>query len=140
MFGFVAASVEELTPEEKQRYNSVYCGICRRIRSQSSNLSRLTLSYDTTFLALLLMSLYEPEETGGDHACVLHPIRKKHWVDNDCIRYAADMNVILPITMPWTTGRTTGGPAQKCLRTFSAKRRTALRLPTPGNAGPSGPA
>ena len=95
MFGFVAASVEELTPEEKQRYNSVYCGICRRIRSQSSNLSRLTLSYDTTFLALLLMSLYEPEETGGDHACVLHPIRKKHWVDNDCIRYAADMNVIL---------------------------------------------
>ena len=41
MFGFVAASVEELTPEEKQRYNSVYCGICRRIRSQSSNLSRL---------------------------------------------------------------------------------------------------
>ena len=95
MFGFVAASVEELTPEEKQRYNSVYCGICRRIRSQSSNLSRLTLSYDTTFLALLLMSLYEPEETGGDHACVLHPIRKKHWVDNACIRYAADMNVIL---------------------------------------------
>jgi hypothetical protein len=47
------------------------------------------------FLALLLMSLYEPEEEGGPSACILHPIKKRPWVDNAYIRYAADMNVAL---------------------------------------------
>lgn len=95
MFGYVAANVDELSEEQKIRYNAVYCGICRRIREQASNLSRLTLRYDMAFLALLLMSLYEPEETGGDNACILHPIQKKLWLDNVYIRYAADMNVAL---------------------------------------------
>ena len=95
MFGFVTANLSELSPEEKKRYNAVYCGICRRIRENASNLCRLGLSYDMAFLALLLMSLYEPEETSGNRACCLHPIRPKHWVDNEYIAYAADMNVAL---------------------------------------------
>lgn len=95
MFGFVAANVGELTEEEKRRYNSVYCGICRNIRDRSSQLSRLGLSYDMAFLALLLMSLYEPEETSGDKACALHPIRHRPWISNEYTAYAADMNVAL---------------------------------------------
>ena len=58
-------------------------------------MSRLGLSYDMAFLALLLMSLYEPEELSGDRACALHPCKPKGWVDNAYIRYAADMNVAL---------------------------------------------
>jgi len=95
MFGFVAANTAELTKEQKLRYNAVYCGICRCIRSQSSNLARLGLRYDMAFLALLLMSLYEPEETGGKNACLLHPVRHKPWIENECVRYGADMNVAL---------------------------------------------
>ena len=95
MFGYVTASVSELTKEQQQRYNAVYCGICRQIRERANQLSRLGLSYDMAFLALLLMSLYEPEETAGDRACILHPIRPKKWVDNTYIAYAADMNVAL---------------------------------------------
>ncbi len=95
MFGYVTANLQELTKSQKQRYNAVYCGICRKIRQQSGQLSRLGLSYDMAFLALLLMSLYEPEEQSGDHACMLHPIGKKVWVDNPYISYAADMNVAL---------------------------------------------
>ena len=95
MFGFVSASLRELTEEEKKRYNAVYCGLCRSIRSRAGHAARLSLSYDMTFLALLLMSLYEPEETGGPNACKLHPIAKRPWVDNDVIRYCADMNVAL---------------------------------------------
>jgi hypothetical protein len=87
--------MKELTPEQKNRYTAVYCGICRRIRQQSSNLCRLGLSYDMAFLALLLMSLYEPEEAGGDRACNLHPLHPRPWVDNEYVRYAADMNVAL---------------------------------------------
>ena len=95
MFGFVAANMGELTKEQKMRYNAVYCGICRQIKARSGQLSRLGLSYDMAFLALLLMSLYEPEETSGKLRCGLHPIKPKPWLDNEYIQYAADLNVAL---------------------------------------------
>ena len=95
MFGYVTASLRELTKEQQQRYGAVYCGICRRIQNQSGNLARLGLSYDMAFLALLLMSLYEPEERKGRNACLLHPITRRDWLDSPYIRYAADMNVAL---------------------------------------------
>ena len=93
MFGYVMANLKELEKTRRRRYASVYCGICRGIRSQCSQACRLALSYDMAFLALLLMSLYEPEESGGDHACILHPGRS--WTDSKFIRYGADMNVAL---------------------------------------------
>lgn len=89
------ANGSELSKPEKKRYGAVYCGICRRIRESASNTARLGLSYDMAFLALLLMSLYEPEEKTGPNACCLHPISKRPWVDNEYIQYAADMNLIL---------------------------------------------
>ena len=95
MFGYVMASVGEFSPEQKHRYQQAYCGVCRQIRKNSSNTARMLLSYDMAFLALLLMSLYEPEEEQGDRACSLHPLKPRPWTDNAYIRYAADMNVAL---------------------------------------------
>ena len=95
MFGYVTANMGELSKEQQRRYSAVYCGICRRIREQSGQLARLGLSYDMAFLAVLLMSLYEPEEFGGKNSCALHPITRRYWIDNDFVRYAADMNVAL---------------------------------------------
>lgn len=95
MFGFVTASVAELTKEQRKRYNAVYCGICRQILLRCSQFARLGLSYDMAFLALLHMSLYEPEEVSGKRACGLHPIRPRPWVDSPYIGYCADMNVAL---------------------------------------------
>lgn len=93
MFGYVTANVRELDKAQRLRYNGVYCGICRQIRDRANQLSRLSLSYDMAFLALLLQSLYEPAETAGNHACALHP--KKKWIDSEFTAYAADMNVAL---------------------------------------------
>ena len=95
MFGYVMASVEELSQQRKARYQQAYCGVCRQIRCSSSNSARMLLSYDMAFLALLLMSLYEPEEETGLRACKLHPLKPRPWTDNEYIRYAADMNVAL---------------------------------------------
>ena len=95
MFGYVTANVKELSKAQRQRYNAVYCGICRRIRSDASQAARLALSYDMAFLSLLLMSLYEPAEVAGDRACLIHPLQKRSWVDNEYIGYGADMNVAL---------------------------------------------
>ena len=93
MFGYVMANLSEMEKSRRKRYTQVYCGICRGIRSQCSQSCRMALSYDMAFLSMLLMSLYEPEESGGNHACVLHPGRS--WTDNIYIRYGADMNVAL---------------------------------------------
>lgn len=95
MFGYVSANQSELTKQQRSRYGAVYCGICRAIANQSGQLPRLSLSYDMAFLALLHMSLYEPEETAGSNTCLTHPFKRRDWLDNDCIRYAADMNVAL---------------------------------------------
>ena len=95
MFGFVTASVKELDQAQQDRYGSVYCGICRQIRSRAGQTARLGLSYDMAFLALLLMSLYEPEETSAPLRCAAHPLRRRDWVSNRYVEYAADMNVAL---------------------------------------------
>ncbi len=95
MFGFVSANLQELSKEERTRYNAVYCGICRELRLQCSSSARMTLSYDMAFLALLLSSLYEPEEETGKRACRLHPIKPRPWADNEYIRYCACMNAAL---------------------------------------------
>ena len=95
MFGYVTANMKDLSKPQQARYTAVYCGICRQIRERCSSSARFALSYDMAFLALLLMSLYEPEEIHGNRACGLHPIKPRMWVDGPYIRYAADMNVAL---------------------------------------------
>ena len=95
LFGFVTANMKELTKAQQDRYGGVYCGICLRIREQAGQLPRMGLNYDMAFLGLLLMSLYEPEETSGPLRCAMHPLKKRDWFDNEYIRYAADMNVAL---------------------------------------------
>lgn len=95
MFGYVTANWKELEKHQQDRYGSIYCGICRSIRLQSGQIARLGLSYDMAFLALLLMSLYEPEEESGKNRCLVHPLKRHSWVDNPYIRYSADMNVAL---------------------------------------------
>ena len=95
MFGLVTASLSELEAAEKSRYEAVYCGICRSIRRQDGQLCRLGLSFDMVFLALLLMSLYEPQEQTGVQSCVAHPLGKRPWVENEYVDYAARMNVAL---------------------------------------------
>lgn len=69
MFGYVIPNQSVMTPEQQDRYRSAYCGLCRRIGALHGLRGRLTLSYDLTFLDLLLCSLYEgdtPALTGPE--------------------------------------------------------------------------
>ena len=95
MFGYVTANLEELSQEEQARYRAVYCGICRAIGRQNSQLARLGLRYDMAFLALLLLSLYEPEEVRQEGRCLVHPGKRRSYVCGDILSYTADMNVAL---------------------------------------------
>lgn len=125
MFGYVMANLPELSKEEKKRYSAVYCGICRKIRTQATNAARLGLSYDMAFLSLLLMSLYEPEETGGGSACGLHPFRS--WVDSPYIQYGADMNVLLAYYNCMDDYEDEGKPAAKIMANVFGKNLPELK-------------
>ena len=95
MFGYVIANPDALTPEELARYKSCYCGLCRALRLRHGSLSRMTLTYDMTFLVLLLQSMYEPEEESGTERCAAHPMREHAWSASAVTDYAADMNLVL---------------------------------------------
>ncbi len=95
MFGFVMASMQELETSQQERYQAVYCGICQKIKESQGQLCRLGLSYDMAFLAILLESLYEPQETQGTSRCVRHPVKAQSWITSEAVDYAAQMNVAL---------------------------------------------
>ena len=56
MFGYITANLTELSQPEKDRYGEIYCGICRAMGKEASQLNRLGLRYDMAFLALTLLS------------------------------------------------------------------------------------
>lgn len=55
----------------------------------------MTLTYDMTFLILVLTSLYEIEPTKEEHHCLVHPMKKHPMLWNEISEYAADMNIAL---------------------------------------------
>lgn len=95
MFGYVQANLSDLSLEEKERYRAVYCGLCRCLGERHGLASRFSLTYDLTFLILLLSSLYEPEEQTGEARCIVHPCKRHPFMGNVCTGYAADMTVAL---------------------------------------------
>ena len=95
MFGFILPNLESLDDQEKERYKAVYCGVCRSIRARYGQASRLTVSYDMTFLALVLGSLYESAERKGSKRCPVHPTRPQDFARSEFTDYAADLSVAL---------------------------------------------
>ena len=95
MFGYVITNCKTLSEEERARFRALYCGMCRTLRQRYGNLGRLTLSYDMTFVAMVLSALYEPGERGGEERCAAHPVRPHAYAVNPMMDYAADLNVML---------------------------------------------
>ena len=95
MFGYVTADKMELKVKEYYRYKAYYCGLCSVLKEKHGRLGQMTLTYDMTFLILLLTSLYEQKSKSEQHRCLGHPT-KKHWMlMNEVTEYAADMNIVL---------------------------------------------
>lgn len=95
MFGFIEANSLLLNEEQLLRYRGCYCGLCRSLKQRHGQLSRITLSFDMTFLIMFLSSMYEPEESAGEGRCGIHPLKKRSYWSSAFTDYAADMNVAL---------------------------------------------
>lgn len=94
MFGYIVVNKSEMKFKEFDIYHSYYCGICRELKKKYGGLGQLSLSYDMTFLAILLTGLYEPETRLGGCKCLAHPFENHETRNNIFTEYAADMNML----------------------------------------------
>ena len=82
MFGYIRAAKPELKMREYEIYRGVYCSLCRRLGKSYGFLSRMTLSYDFTFLALLDMSLKDGCTAFKPGRCPFNPAKKCNYLKN----------------------------------------------------------
>ncbi len=95
MFGYVKINKMDLTFREYDHYKGYYCGLCKCLKDNHGEISRLTLNYDITFLVLVLTSLYRPKSNILEEGCITNPFKKKKKIINEITEYAASMNVLL---------------------------------------------
>lgn len=95
MFGYVTVNKPELKIKEYYRYKGYYCGLCKILKAKHGRVGQLTLTYDMTFLVILLTSLYEPKTEFKEERCLAHPSKKHPALWNEITEYAADMNIAL---------------------------------------------
>ena len=95
MFGYININQKELSEESKKIYQAYYCGLCQKLKTNCGTKGQMLLSYDLTFLIVLLTGLYELENTETEFTCPLHPTKKRTAYINEATEYAADMNLIL---------------------------------------------
>lgn len=95
MFGYVITNCKTLSQEEQARFQAMYCGMCHTLKQRYGNLGRFTLSYDLTFVAMVLSALYEPEERAGRERCLPHMLKPHDYILAPTLDYAVDMNIAL---------------------------------------------
>jgi len=95
MFGYVNINKPELKMKDFYKYKAYYCGLCKTLKDRYGRLGQMTLSYDMTFLILLLTSLYESDTSREQNRCVIHPVKKHDTLTNEITEYVADMNIAL---------------------------------------------
>ena len=95
MFGYITTNHMELKIKDYVTYQACYCGLCQRLKKNHGQRARLVLSFDMTFVAILLNGLYDIEKTTTMIRCPFHPLKKKQVITSAMSDYAADMNLLL---------------------------------------------
>lgn len=95
MFGYVRISKAELDERSFERFKGYYCGLCGSI-GKYSHIARLGLSYDMTFLTVLLAAVCDTGEEEKRFRCIFKPRKKEKAIIADVITdYAAEMSILL---------------------------------------------
>lgn len=83
LFGYIRAAKPELKVRELELYKAIYCTLCKKLGKNYGILSRFTLSYDFTFLALLKLGLTDGCEKFERKRCAFNPLKKCNYCCND---------------------------------------------------------
>lgn len=63
MFGYVRIRKAEMKVKDYETYHGFYCGLCHILKQKYGFLGQMTLTYDMTFLVILLSSVYDSAYT-----------------------------------------------------------------------------
>ncbi len=96
MFGYVTVCADELKIKDYNRYKAYYCGVCKALGRNYSQFSRLGLSYDITFLCIMLDALFPDDAVIENIRCLKHIGRKRRAVMR-CkpLDYCCDIAILL---------------------------------------------
>lgn len=97
MFGYIRTHRPELKVREDETYKGIYCSLCKELGKRYGIMSRLFLSYDSTFLALALMALSEEKICFEKKRCPFNPSKKCNFCkeESEELAFAADISVLL---------------------------------------------
>jgi hypothetical protein len=96
MFGYIRTDTPELLVRENEYYKAVYCGLCRAQGKCTGQCSRMTLSYDIAFLALMRLAISDELPQIKKGRCLAHPLRKRPYIANcSALNYCADAAALL---------------------------------------------
>lgn len=76
MFGYIRPQKSELLVREYEEYRAVYCSLCRQLGKSYGAAARLTLSYDCTFFAMMLLALGAGCTGYESGRCMVNPLKK----------------------------------------------------------------
>ena len=96
MYGYLRVHAPELKVREQEYYRAVYCGLCRTMGKCTGQCSRMTLSYDFSYFALVRMALTGNRPVIKARRCPVHPLRKRPMAEpTDDLALCAYMSAIL---------------------------------------------
>lgn len=95
MFGYILPDYGALSEEDRSSFQSAYCGLCKTLRDRYGLFSGITVSYDLTFVAILLASLKDEDADTREIRCPVRPLRKREARRGETLDYAADLNLML---------------------------------------------
>lgn len=95
MFGFVTVDKSEMLGKDFEAYKAVYCSLCKQLGKEYSFLSRLILSYDCTFYAVLALALNDTCPGFCIGKCKFNPLKKCKYLINgeEALSKAAALSV-----------------------------------------------
>ena len=83
MFGYVRTDVPYLYIKDERLYKAMYCGLCKGIAQVCGHSARMGLSYDVTFLSVIMHNILGEDVKIEKQHCLAHCIRARDMAEAD---------------------------------------------------------
>lgn len=83
MFGYIRADTPYLYIKDETLYKAMYCGVCKGIGKTCGQCARMGLTYDITFLSVILHNIAGVDVKIEKGHCLTHCIRRRAMADAD---------------------------------------------------------
>ncbi len=83
MFGYVRADTPYLYIKDETLYRAMYCGVCKGIAQTCGHAARMGLSYDITFLSVLMHNILGEDVKIEKQHCMTHCVKARQRAEVD---------------------------------------------------------